>query len=90
MSARANPHQNAWTKSFMGALKKEMPQAGGLLCREGAQTEILAFRRLPQHTAKTFGPWLQIATGLRGSIILTKLNNSLVQDFVATQGEVPR
>jgi hypothetical protein len=28
MSARANPYHNAWTKSFMGTLKNEMPQGG--------------------------------------------------------------
>ena len=28
MSARANPHDNAWTESFIGTLKREVPELG--------------------------------------------------------------
>jgi len=43
MSARANPYQNAWTKSFMGTLKAERLQGGCFADQHDAHTEIFDF-----------------------------------------------
>ena len=40
MSARANPYHNAWSESFMGALKTEMLQGGCFIDSNDARTEI--------------------------------------------------
>lgn len=43
MSARANPHHNAWTESFLGTLKAEMLQGAQFIDPADAATEIFAF-----------------------------------------------
>ena len=43
VSARANPYHNAWTKSFMGRLKAEMPQNGRFINASDAHAELLVF-----------------------------------------------
>jgi transposase InsO family protein len=43
MSARANPHDNAWTESFIGTLKHEMLQDGCFENASDARTEIFEY-----------------------------------------------
>ena len=43
MSARANPHHNAWTESFMGTLKTEMLQGGSFIAHADARIELFAY-----------------------------------------------
>ena len=43
MSARSNPDDNAWTKSVIGTLKREMLQNGSFYTAEDAQTGIFEY-----------------------------------------------
>ena len=41
-SARANPHHNAWTESFIGTLKTEMLADGTFITHADARIELFA------------------------------------------------
>jgi len=52
MSARANPHENAWIEYFNETMKVKMLQEGRFATKENARTELFAYRDSHDNTKR--------------------------------------